>query len=263
MGSNWARAASFALAAIAAAGGEAQAQTVDQWDRKSEPIEGRPDEYRTDTTETWIRLTPYVGGLFWDGGTRLTGGPQFGLALEFEPADILIASIDVGTNIPLPDMGAQRRFTENRDGTNGDRELYGHEVHPALYVGLKNPEIRAGILQPILGLGFGAFYFHQYDTEDNKVGKAELPVLGFVDPARVHFRVAWAWHVSAFLRFDFDVSEHVKFGINLKNHFLFLYRGGDDPQTGGSLLGNMLQDKIKFDNIHYVFEPAAYFSISF
>lgn len=251
MGSKWALAASFALAIFAS--GDAFAQSATEWDEKAEPIEGRPGEYRTITSDTWIRLTPYFGGVFWSGGTQLESGPQIGLALEFEPADLMILTFDFGSNIwHTENGGAGRQFTEGRNGTAGDVELDGQEVHLAFYIGLKNPELKLGIVQPILGLGAGAFYLTGYNTEDSSQGP--LPVAGG-GTADVRFQNSMIAHATLFLRFDVEISERVKFGIDLKNHFL-LY-------VTNEFLGNMEPDKFGLDNVFYAFEPTLYFSICF
>ncbi|HVY62963.1 MAG TPA: hypothetical protein VHF22_15000 [Planctomycetota bacterium] len=258
MVSKWALAASFALAIAAA--GDAMAQSATQWDAKAEPLEGRPGEYRTTSTDTWIRLTPYIGGNCWDGGLRLTDGPVFGAALEFEPADLLIASFDFNSNIPGPSWGGSYRlFSEARDGTDGDQEVQGLALHAAFYMGLKNPELKLGILQPIIGLGVGVWHLSGYDDDS-------LPIAGGGE-APVRFPSQWVGHASIFLRLDFDISDHVKFGFNLKNHVIFYTTKGEATSAGVTIgdagPGNMLSGKTKLDNLHYAFEPDLYLSISF
>lgn len=253
MGSKWALAASFALAIFAAAGEAAIAQTPTEWDDKAEPIEGRPGEYRTITSETWIRLTPYVGAIFWSGGTALDYGPQIGFALEFEPADLMLITFDFGSNLwNIENGGAERQFTEGRNGTDGDVDLDGREVHLAFYLGLKNPELKLGIMQPIIGLGAGVFYLFNYNTEDSAQGSLPVAGGGF---AEVEFENSMIGHATLYLRFDFDISERVKFGVDLRHHVL-LY-------VTNEFLGNMEPDKFGLDNLYYAFEPIAYFSVTF
>jgi len=246
MSSRWALIASFALALFAA--GEVHAQSDTTWDRKAEPIEDRPGEYRTTEFETTIRLTPYAGALIWDRGNYMTDGFMGGLALEFEPADILIASIDFGATGDFEN--GNRDILRSRYQVERHEKIGGTIYHPALYVGLKNPELKMGFLQPIIGLGFGAFFMRNYKGDVSPLGSGGLIVPDFEVANRT------VYHATIFLRFDFDLAENFKLGFNLKNHILF-YNSGDE------FLGNMENDKFGMDNLHYIFEPSFYLSIAF
>jgi len=190
----------------------------------------------------------------WDRGLLMTDGPEFGLRLEFEPADVLIASISGGTNYFFSHgWGSERTLTEGRNGTDGDQHVLGDALHFTLDVGLKNPEIKAGILQPILGLGVGAFYLRDYDTGENDQVHVSPANGGGTQP--VAFTNSWVAHGTIFLRLDFDIATHVKFGIDLRN-YIIVYATKEFP-------GNMEPDKFRLDNLHYAFEPTVYFSVAF
>ena len=273
MGSRWALIASFALALFAAGEVQAQSETQadTQWDRKGEVIEDRPGEYRTNSLDTFIRLTPYFGGMFFDGGAYITPGFVEGFALEFEPADIMICSIDFSSHLmgwhrlfagqQARDKTAEHWFRDDFEGEFNDRlksryqvEPYeramGEMYHPALYVGLKNPELFWGSMQPILGLGFGAIMLKRYHGDVEPLGAGGLVVPGFEVADRT------IYHATIFLRLDFDISDSFKLGFNFKNHILF-YNSGDE------FLGNMENGTFGLDNLHYAFEPSFYVSIAF
>lgn len=257
-------AASFALVVAFSVPARAESATPSpsstEWDEteKRPSTEGRPGEYRTTTTETWMRLTPYFGAIFPEGGLRLTASPMLGLRLDFEPADLLTIGFEVTANIPEinnSDFGA-RKLTP-RDGLDFDDLVSGYIVHPGLYIGLKNPELQSGALQGIVGMGFGAFGFHGYQ-QHTAAGGAPA-VAAFPDtldsfPADV----VWLVHFTVFLRLDIDMSESVKFGIELREHFP-LYASGDFFDAD-----QIEPKKFKLGNMgNVITEPSFYFSIAF
>jgi hypothetical protein len=155
----------------------------------------------------------------------------------------------------------KRSFDSKQDDGNEDKlrsrfqvERYervdGRIYHPALYVGLKNPELTLGPMQPILGLGVGAFFMRDFKGDVSPAGSGGLVVPNFEIGNRT------LYHATIFLRLDFDLATNFKLGVNFKHHLL-LYNAGDD------FLGNMENDTFGFDNLHYIFEPSFYFSIAF
>jgi hypothetical protein len=133
-------------------------------------------------------------------------------------------------------------------------KLEGHELHGALYVHVKNPEIKAGIFEPAFGLGLGLFYFRDYEDS--------LP-LGGGGEADVSFKNGWVAHGTISLKLDFNVSDHFKFGFNLKNHILFYASEQFERTSGLNFLGNMETETTSLDNLYYAFEPSFYISLAF
>lgn len=301
MHSNWALAACLALALTAA--GPVHAEEDEDsvistvFDRPARPFEDRSGEFRTTELDTWTRLTPFASWLLWEGGAELQNGPMAGLALEFEPADVLIVSIELGSNFPMESSGgpwapsrgsAGARVFErghrfiHPDGTGAldlagndllvgkTNDLEAHVLHPAVYLALKNPELEAGVLKPMIGFGVGAFYMHdsQYDKTRNAIllndgsvvqGANEVSTGALIpigERSGTRYGTSLLWHGSLFVRFDFDVAKHFKFGFNFKYHAIFYaYRdrvGKLEPDTFA-----------ESDTLVHVFEPSFYLSFAF
>ncbi|MHC4390204.1 MAG: hypothetical protein ACYTFT_07760 [Planctomycetota bacterium] len=230
----------------------AQAQYIPEWEDADPPA--RPSEYRTNITDTWIRITPHFGFYNFGNGLALEGrinedwSTNLGLRIEFEPADMMLAWMEVSFS---------GQYLGDAINSNVERELVsdatdnieGKLLHISTYVGLKNPELKAGPMQTILGLGLGTFGFLDYDGDTEISGGANN------GQQFVPFENAWMLHASAFIRFDFDLAPHFKLGFDTKVHLPF-YAYGDQ-------VGDMLADEFDFNLTYMIVEPAIYFSIAF
>lgn len=243
---------------------------VPEWDELRPP--SRPQEYRTDTTDTFMRLSPYFGlyqfghdlelkgQIKLPGSNRKRGSGNLGIRLEFEPADVMFVTFDLGFGGNLVGKGwsasLDRDLTDLvpalNPGATAASDVPGKLIHLAGYLGLKNPELKFGPIQPVLGVGLGAFYLFDYDRSVIRVRDSGGQL---VDVDFVPYEDTWLVHASLFLRFDVDLGERFAAGIDIKVHFP-LYAAGDE-------VGLMAPDEFDFSLRYTIFEPTLYFSVRF
>jgi hypothetical protein len=229
-----------AVAVILGSGQMASAQSATEWDTQRPSADAtRVDEYRTDTTESWIRLSPWVGGLIFADELELSSGAAVGGEIGFEPAELMTVFIHLGYGV---DIEREDAFTDGSDFFDTEGTFF----QAGLYVGLLNPELQAGPIQAILGFGVGVMALMGYEEE---VTAATQP------PTEVTLENedTFLFHATAFLRVDFAPVEQFHLGIDLKVHFPF-YANGD--RVGEHLEG-------EFDMVGIVFQPSVYFSVVF
>jgi len=230
-------AAGIALA-LAAASLASAADTEWEETQRRPALEGRPAEYKTLGTDTWIHLGPMASWVFPDGGLHLNSGPLIGARLELEPADVLWVGFELQSS--LPGIGLEREIALDKT-----EEIEGHVLRFRVHITLKNPELRFGVLQLAPNLGFDVFWLRNYSEDD-------AGLLGGL-PVSVEFEDTYLLSLSIGLRFEFDVSDHFQFGFELRNHFPFY--------STKSSIGNYAAEEFAVE--HYMFEPALYFHISF
>jgi hypothetical protein len=236
-----------------------------EWGEQREPVaKDVQDEYRTDSLDTWIRICPTFDIICPDGGTKIGTSMMLGLRLEFDAGDVIQCGFEATGNIPkIQDHNFGGRGLNRNDGPPNPavgEEISGYIIHPAFYVGYKNPELRAGPLQTIVGVGMGAFMFHDYQ-DTIRVGRPPTTTA----PAAISQTIGtfpkdseYVFHVSPYLRFEFDISDNFKIGFDLKLHFL-LYSSAKKDEV--SVVNGMEGSKFSFD--HVIWEPGMYFAICF
>lgn len=240
-------AASFAFVLGSAAGASAQSAT--EWDEtQRRPEVDRPGEYRTHTTDTWLGIAPVLTGYLPDGGLKLEPTPAVGLRLSLEPADVLEVSLEATTAWPFQEI--EEEFGERNipGGFDIDEDgVEGRMHHLSAWLHLRNPELEFGAFAIRPGLGIGAFYLDDYEEDvrvDTGTGTVEATVV---------FDDTWLLHFSPEVRFDIDVSERFRIGLNLRAH-ITAYAIGD-------VVGNL--DEEDFDPTHVIWEPAFYLAFLF
>jgi hypothetical protein len=226
---------------------------VTTWDEKRPKAGDRSSEYKTDTTETWIRLTPFLG-LQWFSEFDLSGRSNsdndpailVGMMLEFDVAETLVVSTDFNISfIEYHEVGAGGVGTSPTvELESTDTEMLGI----AAYVSLKNPELNSeeDFFQFLPGLGAGVKYFTAPD--DGEVADSGVEFDG--DDV---FEDVMLIHASIVLRFELNFSKNFKMGIFFREHFVLYASEAVDDEAFD-------EDGFGFGFIH---EPTIYFSICF
>jgi len=237
----------------------AQDQPSTAWDAELPPAGDRTAEYKTDTVDTWIRLTPYLGvqfytGFDFSGQAKGDSGPAVmpGIMLEFEAADVVLVSIDFSVGFSQYDEAF------GTDIDKADVEMYGFGV----YIALNNPELTTdgGGFRVMPGLGVGAKYLPQprgFRPEFDETGGARIRIHSHTADPEVEevFDQTLLAHGTIFVRFEFRVSSNIQFGFIFREHFVFYSSEAiDDEQfdeEGGSA------------GLALIHEPLFYLSITF
>lgn len=244
--------------------GTAAAQSATEWDTRYSPADDdRPAEYRTVTTDEWMRLSPYIGLYRFSHDLELMGrltrdtSANLGLRFEFDPADLMLITFDfgVGGHLLGSALGTnvERRITRNT--IHHDHHIEGKLMHLSMYIALKDPALKFGPIQTMLGVGFGAFYLFNYGDRDILVKDPSVAGGVGIAPIDPPFEDTWVFHTSVLLRFDVDISEGVKFGFDTKVHFL--------NYAMGDVVGDMLEEEFELSRKFTIIEPTLYFSICF
>ncbi|MFC1705506.1 hypothetical protein ACFL59_01635 [Planctomycetota bacterium] len=222
----------------------AEAQYVPEWDTQRPPADPtRPSEYRTVTTDTWIRLTPYVTYLHFgkdldlEGGITKTGSGGAGLLLEFDAGDTILITFGFGV------VSAVDRIV-----LGADNDLDGKALHPHIGIALKNPELKFGALQLYPGFGLMSIMLMGYDEEKVWAG-------GQIDTGFPPYQNTYLFAPTIFLRADIEAHDHFLLGAFGGVHFP-IYAYGDQA---GLLPDGALEFNPKFIS----FEANIYFSVAF
>ncbi|GIW72077.1 MAG: hypothetical protein KatS3mg102_1619 [Planctomycetota bacterium] len=226
----------------------AAAQSTTEWDTVRPPADAaRVGEFRTPTTATWIRLTPWVGLGFSSDETTVglaSGNVLFGAELGFQPAELLTCFIRLGYGASFD------RHFEPGAPFEGSADIDTKAIPFGLYVGLLNPELKAGAFRAIIGLGLQLFYLFDSGEQASFFDSSS----GQTIAANIEFDDTLLFALSSFVRLQVEASAQFHLGLELFVHLPF-YAMGDD-------VGELLADEFDFTG-GVILEPAAYLSFLF